>query len=96
MSYAIHAEPHRRAGDPLALCRARTDAVTTTTRSDVTCKRCLTTLAKRDRHFQARARAHYTRTIPGRGAVRGSFRTCRAVDLFMASDRAIAAEEGRP
>lgn len=65
-----------------------------TDRTQVTCKRCLASLAKRDRAFQRKARRWYR-------SARGSTidRSMRAYDSGRArprdAARAIAAEEGR-
>lgn len=80
-----------------AHCAQRTrDRVASEVRSDVTCKRCLASLAKRDREFQRKARRHFREAE--RGAIQAIGRD--RLDELMASmlrasaARAIAREEG--
>jgi hypothetical protein len=97
VSNAIHYE-HEHAhnvGAPLTACgRLPCFRWTTATpdRSGVTCKRCLAALAKRDRAFQRKARAHYAAarwlTLSSRGQ---NARYLQTINLAMAAS-AIAAE----
>jgi hypothetical protein len=81
--YAVHAT------DGCSNPRKR-DRVASTARADVTCRRCLKTLARRDREFQRKARSAFKvppQTAARKQATRDAGRTHAA--------RAIAREEGR-
>ncbi len=72
-------------------------------RADVTCKRCLASLAKRDREFRRKARrwfaAHTWHAESGNYYVGATFDSARyawgPATFRIAAKRAIAAEEGR-
>jgi hypothetical protein len=85
--YVVHA--HYELGAQCGRGRAR-DGVWSTVRSDVTCRRCLVSLAKRDREFQRKARSQFKtppQTAARKQAMRDAGRTHAA--------RAIARDEGR-
>lgn len=68
----------------------------TTDRALVTCKRCLASLAKRDREFQRKARQYFADR-----PLYGDSNTYMVTDFYDVSTaviaaRAIAREEGRP
>jgi hypothetical protein len=69
-----------------------TFVVASEVRADVTCKRCLASLAKRDRAFQRKARKH--RWLDASGEWRFT-PAQRAMRCACEAARAIAAEEGR-
>ncbi len=75
--------------DPVACGGVGYNFGSVTNRSLVTCKRCLASLAKRDRELQRKARGWFVRTGPARDPL--MVRLQSAVTAF----RAIAAEEGR-
>lgn len=73
------------------------DGVWSTVRSDVTCKRCLASLAKRDRAFQRKARKGIGRISLEHVYINAVRLVAARAGLVRAGDaaRAIAREEGR-
>lgn len=88
--YVIHAHAPSL-GVSCGRIRAR-DYICSSNRADVTCKRCLASLAKQDREFRAKARSQFAHTSPP--ALDPRYRVGGPLPCFDAA-RAIAREEGR-
>lgn len=84
---AVHAFDHFGCHMPWAAC-GKPVRHTATARPAVTCKRCLASLAKRDRAFQRKARSWY-------GARPRRWNGWDPYAARQAAARAVAAEEGR-
>ena len=97
-NYATDYVVHSYAGAPgAAACgnARKLDRVSSEVRSDVTCKRCLASLAKADREFRAKSRRFVTRGNPRSLTERLAWSEVYRRAGRESAARAIAAEEGR-